>query len=93
MRDALAIFRMSLPGRGNSPPHLMTCRLPNATQSAVQRLRKAVEVDCEKTWDMNEKKIELRCGEVQRRIEVMLVTLILIALHTRQQVHTVILNI
>ena len=65
----------------------MIRRLPNATESAVQRLRKAVEVDYEKTWDMNEKKIELRCGEIQRRIEVTLVALILTVIHTSTHVH------
>ena len=45
-------------------------RLHNATLKAQEKLKKSAEERFEKVRDINEKKIELRCGETQRRIEV-----------------------
>lgn len=40
------------------------------TASGEVVLRKTMEENFEKIDDMNQKRIELRCGEVQRQIEV-----------------------
>ena len=42
----------------------------NTTLKAQERLLKAAREKFEKIDDMNEKKIELRCSEVQRQTEV-----------------------
>ena len=44
--------------------------LQNATLKAQEKLKKSTEEKYEKVKDINEKKIELRCGEVQRKTEV-----------------------
>ena len=46
------------------------CSLENATLKAQDKLKKSTEEKFEKIRDINEKKIELRCGESQRKTEV-----------------------
>ena len=48
----------------------MLCRLDDAINAAVDTIHKAVEEKYERTRDVNEKKIHLKCGDVQRRAEV-----------------------
>lgn len=37
---------------------------------AVEGLNKTTHDKFEKIWDINDKKIQLKCGEVQRQLEV-----------------------
>ena len=55
--DSLAIF-------------VFTCRLEVASADALEGLDKNVVEKYEKLKDLNDKKIKLRCSEIQRRIEV-----------------------
>ncbi len=49
--------------------------LEDALREAVEALKKSMEEQYEKTRDLNDKKIQLRCSEVQRKIEVSTVEL------------------
>ena len=44
--------------------------LESATEEALQGLKASVQEIFEKTQNLNDKKIQLRCSEVQRRVEV-----------------------
>ena len=46
------------------------CRLEEAIAEAVEGLNASAAKIFEKIWDLNEKKIQLKCGEVQRQLEV-----------------------
>lgn len=37
---------------------------------AMEGLNKTAQEKFEKIWDINDKKIQLKCGEVQRQLEV-----------------------
>ena len=47
------------------------CSLDNGTLNVQEKLQKSCASKFEKIQDINEKKTELRCGESQRKIEVM----------------------
>lgn len=44
--------------------------LEEAIVEAVEGLNKTASERFEKIWDLNDKKIQLKCGEVQRKLEV-----------------------
>ena len=44
--------------------------LESATEEALEGLKAIVQEIYEKTQNLNDKKIQLKCGEAQRRIEV-----------------------
>lgn len=46
--------------------------LEDALREAVEALTRSMEEQYEKTRDLNDKKIQLKCSEVQRKIEVTL---------------------
>ena len=48
----------------------MPCRLDDAISAAVEVISKAMEEQFERTKDVNEKRIQLKCGDIQRRAEV-----------------------
>ena len=45
-------------------------RLEEAIVEAVNGLNSSAAEKFEKIWDLNGKKIQLKCGEVQRQLEV-----------------------
>ena len=47
-----------------------TPSLEEAIAEAVDGLNKTAAERFEKIWDINDKKIQLKCGEVQRQLEV-----------------------
>lgn len=47
--------------------------LEEAILEAVDGLNALAAERFEKIWDLNEKKIQLKCGEVQRQLEVSLI--------------------
>ena len=49
-------------------PHIS--RLDDAIRAALEVIDKATEEQYERTRDVNEKKIQLKCADVQRRAEV-----------------------
>ena len=49
---------------------LVMQRLEEAIVEAVNGLNTTSTEKFEKIWDLNEKKIQLKCGEVQRQLEV-----------------------
>jgi len=49
---------------------MRACRLDDAISVAIETINKAVDERYERTRDVNEKKIQLKCGDVQRRAEV-----------------------
>ena len=51
-------------------PTAPTCSLEEAIAEAVDSLNKTAAERFEKIWDINDKKIQLKCGEVQRQLEV-----------------------
>lgn len=44
--------------------------LEEAIVEAVEGLNATANERFEKIWDLNDKKIQLKCGEVQRQLEV-----------------------
>ena len=48
----------------------MLCSLEEAIVEAVEGLNRTAAEKFEKIWDLNDKKIQLKCGEVQRQLEV-----------------------
>ena len=46
------------------------CSLEDALVEAASGLNASATEKFEKIWDLNEKKIQLKCGEVQRQLEV-----------------------
>ena len=44
--------------------------LEDATEEAIDGLRSSIDEIFEKTRNLNDKKIQLKCGEVQRQVEV-----------------------
>ena len=49
---------------------LVMHRLDEAIVEAVNGLNTTATEKFEMMWDLNEKKIQLKCGEVQRQLEV-----------------------
>ena len=45
--------------------------LENALNEAIESLVRSMEEQFEKTRDLNDKKIQLKCSEVQRKLEVL----------------------
>ena len=49
---------------------VLSCSLEEAMVEAVRGLNASATERFEKIWDLNDKKIQLKCGEVQRQLEV-----------------------
>ena len=49
---------------------LCVCSLEEAIVEGVEGLNATANEIFEKIWDLNDKKIQLKCGEVQRQLEV-----------------------
>ena len=58
--------------------HCTICRLPNATKMATLSLTQAMNEKYDVRREMNEKLIQIKCSDTQRRVEVTMCVLLLV---------------